>query len=186
MFTRREVLRLLGGVGAIGAFSADDLLALGVRTHAGLAISPLGLGFFDIHQLHTVAAACDRIIPVTDTPGALAAECHRFAERIVQDHYGAARQTQFLAGLVDLDRRASRLKQRLFVDLIESDRDTVLKATEADALAATDRTNSFWRDLKYLTIYGYYTSRIGIEQELQTNFYPGYYDGCVAISGGAG
>lgn len=184
MFTRREVLRLLGGVCAIGALSPDDMLALGMRTHAGLDAVPNGLGFFDIHQLQTVAAACDRIIPVTDTPGALAAECHRFAEKIVQDHYDASRQRRFIAGLIDLDSRASRLKQRLFVDLAGPDRDTVLTATEAAAIAANDRAGSFWRDLKYLTLYGYYTSRIGIEEELRTNFYPGRYDGCAPMTGG--
>lgn len=185
MFTRREVLRLIGGVCAIGVLSPDDMLALGVRTHAGLGASPNGLGFFDMHQLQTVAAACDRIIPVTDTPGALAAECHRFAERIVQDHYDAPRQRRFIAGLVDLDTRASRLKQHLFVDLAEVDRDAVLTATEAAAIAANDRTGSFWRDLKYLTIYGYYTSKVGIEEELQTNFHPGRYDGCAPMTGAA-
>ena len=51
MYTRREVLRLLGGVCAIGTLSADDLLALGVRTHAEIGISPSGLGFFDMYQL---------------------------------------------------------------------------------------------------------------------------------------
>ena len=40
MFTRREVLRLLGGVCAIGALSPDDMLALGMRTHAGLDAVP--------------------------------------------------------------------------------------------------------------------------------------------------
>ena len=81
MTTRREAIRLLGGVCAVPALAAltpDDLFALGQRTHTSLHTAA-GTGFFDIHQLQTVAAAADRIIPVTDTPGALAAECHRFA-----------------------------------------------------------------------------------------------------------
>ena len=181
MSTRRDVIRLLGSVCSIGAFSVDELLALGERTHAELASPSRRAGFFDLHQLQTVAAACDRILPVTDTPGALAAGCHRFAEKIVMDHYDATRQQRFVAGLVDLDRRASMLRQQLFADLAAADRDTVLRATEAAAPTGA----SFWRDLKYLTIYGYYTSRIGIEDELQTDFYPGRYDGCAPIAGGA-
>ena len=168
----------------LAALTPDDLFALGQQTHAALAI-PRGNGFFDIHQLQTVAAASDRIIPVTATPGALAAECPRFIERIVEDHYAPPRQKRFVGGLVDLDRRASTLRQRLFVDLTGADRDTVLTAVEADAVAApVAGDGSFWRDLKYLTIYGYYTSRIGIEEELETNFYPGRYDGCVPLTDG--
>ena len=186
MTTRREALRLLGGacaVPALVALTPDQLFALGERTHASLAVAR-GSGFFDMHQLQTVAAAADRIIPTTDTPGALAAECHRFAERIVQDHYQAPRQKRFIAGLVDLDVRASRRRQRLFADLDPADQDAVLREAEADTLVAAGRDGSFWRDLKYLTIYGYYTSKIGIEDELKTNFYPGRYDGCVPIHGG--
>lgn len=169
---------------ALAALTPDELFALGQRTHASLAMQR-GSGFFDLHQMQTVAAAADRIIPVTATPGALAAECHRFAERIVQDHYETPRQKRFVAGLVDLDTRASRVTQRLFVDASEGDRDRVLTAVEADALADPKAADgSFWRDLKYLTIYGYYTSRIGIQEELETNFYPGRYDGCVPISDG--
>jgi Gluconate 2-dehydrogenase subunit 3 len=188
MITRREALRLLGGacaVPALAALTPDDLFALGRQTHASLALAG-GSGFFDIHQMQTVAAAADRIIPVTTTPGALAAECHRFIERIVQDHYEPPRQKRFVVGLVNLDRRASTLRQRLFADLTDADRDVVLTGAEADTLAAPDAgEDSFWRDLKYLTIYGYYTSRIGVEEELKTNFYPGRYDGCVPITHGA-
>lgn len=183
MTTRREAIRLLGGacaVPALAALTPDELFALGERTHASLQ-RVRGSGFFDLHQLQTVAAAADRIIPVTDTPGALAAECHRFAERIVQDHYQATRQKRFLSGLVDLDARASRRRQQLFADLTDFDQDAVLKSVEADAIAGNAPDGSFWRDLKYLTIYGYYTSKIGIQDELRTNFYPGRYDGCVPL-----
>lgn len=185
MTTRRDAIRLLGGACAIPALAAltpDELFAFGRRTHATLARRDGG--FFDMHQLQTVAAAADRIIPPTDTPGALAAECHRFAERIVADHYDAARQKRFVAGLVDLDTRAGKLRQRLFADLVPDDRDAVLRDVEALAILANARDNTFWRDLKYLTIYGYYTSKIGIEDELKTNFYPGRYDGCVPVTAG--
>ncbi|MEO5799307.1 MAG: gluconate 2-dehydrogenase subunit 3 family protein [Gemmatimonadales bacterium] len=187
MTTRREAIRLLGGacaVPALAALTPEDLFALGERTHASLGVAR-GSGFFDMHQLQTVAAAADRIIPVTDTPGALAAECHRFAEKIVQDHYDAMRQKRFVAGLVNLDAKSGRVRQKLFVDLSPDDKDTLLRAVEVEAAAANARDGSFWRDLKYLTVYGYYTSKIGIEEELKTNFYPGRYDGCVPVSGGA-
>jgi hypothetical protein len=183
---RRELLRLLGGASAIAGLAPADLLALGRATHEGLGRADALPRFFDIHQLHTVAAAGDRIIPETDTPGAMAAECERFTERIVADHYDEPRQRRFLQGLVDLDRRASRANQVLFVDCTPDQQDAVLAAVEADAYALRqDGADSFWRDLKYLTIYGYYTSEIGIREELRTPIIPGHFEGCMPIADGA-
>ncbi len=178
---RRALLRLLGGASAIATIPVDELFALGERTHAALSTDPSPLGFFDAHQMQTVAAACDRIIPDTETPGAREAECHRFAERIVADHYGTAQQKRFVDGLVDLDQRSSRASQKLFVDQLPTAQDEVLAGVERDARASAQPNATFWRDLKYLTLYGYYTSRIGIQEELEVEFYPGRFDGCVPI-----
>ncbi|MBP6705105.1 MAG: gluconate 2-dehydrogenase subunit 3 family protein [Vicinamibacteria bacterium] len=178
---RRDLLRLLGGVSALAAIPTEDLFALGESTHAGLRANTAGLGFFDAHQLQTVAAAADRIIPTTETPGAREADCHRFAEKIIADHYDTTRQKRFITGLVDLDSRSSTLAQKLFVDLTPQQQDSVLAGVEKETLASTTPAASFWRDLKYLTIYGYYTSRIGIQDELEVNFYPGRFDGCAPL-----
>lgn len=179
---RRDLLRLLGGVSALAAIPVDDLLALGVNTHARLRVDRSPLGFFDTHQMHTVAAASERIIPATDTPGAFVAECHRFAELIVAEQFTPERQRRFLAGLVDLDQRASTVHQRLFVQLLPAAQDQILSAVEFDAyLADGGFEATFWRDLKWLTLQGYYTSFVGVEQELRVVTVPGRYDGCATI-----
>jgi gluconate 2-dehydrogenase gamma chain len=176
---RRDLLRLLGGVSVLSGMSATELLALGQKTHQ---LSTTPLGFFSVHQLHTVAAAGERIIPATDTPGAMAAECHRFAERIVADHYDKDRQHRYINGLIDLDKRASATHQQLFVDLGNDQQDAILESVESDAYSDSDSgSDSFWRDLKHLTVYGYYTSEIGIRQELKTPTVPGYFDGQMPI-----
>jgi gluconate 2-dehydrogenase gamma chain len=180
---RRDLLRLLGGVSVVAGLTPDELLALGRATHVGLERDRASLGFFDPHQMHTVAAAGERILPATDTPGAMAAECHRFAERIVANHYDATRQKRFLDGLIDLDRRAAASHGRLFIELDHTGQDGVLHAVETDAYAARAQgAESFWRDLKYLTLLGYYTSEIGIVQELRTNRFPGRFDGRAPIA----
>lgn len=177
---RRDILRLLGGASILAGIAPRDLLALGESTHR--LIRRGERGFFDPHQMHTVAAAGDRILPVTDTPGALAADCHHFSERIVADHFAATRQRRFIAGLVDLDQRASRLHRHLFIDCSPAQQDVVLSAVESDAYAADNNgQNTFWRDLKWLTLTGYYTSQIGIEQELQSDRMPGRFDGAAAL-----
>ena len=182
---RRDLLRLLGGLSALAGLSPDELLALGPATHARLRDETSPLGFFDNHQMRTVVAAAERILPRTDTPGATEAGCARFLERIVADHYDAPRQQRFLAGLVDLDQRASARTQHLFVDALSVDQDAVLTDVESAAYAAkADGAESFWRDLKHLTLYGYYTSEVGITQELKTPRIPGRFDGAMPIAGG--
>jgi hypothetical protein len=42
---------------------------------------------------------------------------------------------------------------------------------------ATDADNHWFAMLKHLTVWGYYTSRVGIEKELRVNLMPGRYDG---------
>ncbi len=180
---RRDLLRFLGSASIIVGLTPDDLLALGRDTHSRLTTGRSPIGFFDSHQMHTVAAAGERIMPATNTPGAMVAECHRFTELIVSERYDAARQRRFVLGLVDLDQRAARMHQRLFVDNTPVEQDAVLSAVESDAFDATDAMlpDIFWRDLKYLTLFGYYTSEVGIEQELQVNRFPGHFDGCAVI-----
>lgn len=179
---RRDVLRLLGGVSALAAMPVEELFALGTATHARLRVDRSPLGFFDLHQMHTVAAACERIIPATDTPGAFVAECHRFAELIVAEHFDAERQRRFLDGLVDLDQRSRRIRERLFVELLPAEQDEVLSAMEFDAYLATDGfEKTAWRDLKWLTLQGYYTSFVGIEQELRDPGLHGRYLGCAPL-----
>ncbi len=179
---RRDLLRLLGSVSALAAIPAEELLALGTRTHARLRADRSPLGFFDTHQMHTVAAACERILPATDTPGAFVAECHRFAELIVAEQFTPERQRRFLGGLVELDTRSSALHQRLFVQLTAAQQDSVLSAMEFDAYVTEGGFDgTAWRDLKWLTLQGYYTSYVGIEEELRVNPVPGRYEGCAVL-----
>lgn len=181
---RRELLGLLGGIPVLLGLAPNELLALGRETHQRLVTDADTIGFFSNYQMNVVAAAGDRIIPTTDTPGAMAAGCHHFTERIIADRYDAKRQQRFLAGLVDLDQRSRRLNSRLFIECSPQQQDAVIG--EVDAAAFDDEgkmlSNIFWRDFKYLTIYGYYTSQIGIEQELQTVEFPGHYDGYLPIA----
>ena len=35
--------------------------------------------------------------------------------------------------------------------------------------------------MKWLTLYGYFTSKVGMEQELAHEIFPGSYDGCAPV-----
>lgn len=59
------------------------------------------------------------------------------------------------------------------------------KPREALQEKPLERPESFWRQIKFLTVYGYYTSEIGVVRELHTVVIPGRYDPCVATGLGA-
>lgn len=54
------------------------------------------------------------------------------------------------------------------------------KPREALQEEPVEKPASFWRQIKFLTIYGYYTSEIGTVRELHAVVIPGRYDPCIA------
>ncbi|HET7840891.1 MAG TPA: gluconate 2-dehydrogenase subunit 3 family protein [Terriglobia bacterium] len=124
--------------------------------------------FFDEHQNATVEALSELIIPATTTPGAKAALVNRFIDLLLSDQ-DADKQKQFYAGLAWLDARSIELHNRTFVSLAPAQQ-TALLTPLADAANSRPEDKpgvEFFEQMKDLTLYGYYTSKIGLEQELE-------------------
>ena len=177
---RRELLRLLAvAVPALAGLSADQLAAL-ERDASGSRRRRRGL--FDPQQFETVDQLSEIIIPATSTPGAHAAGVAVFIERMVADWYHEDERVAFLAGLADVDARSMRASGRMFLDASAEEQMAVVRELDAAALAQTDvKSPPFWSRLKALTLYGYYTSEVGVQDELKTPFMPGFYNGDVAV-----
>jgi glucoside 3-dehydrogenase (cytochrome c) hitch-hiker subunit len=183
---RRQALGILGRMAVVPALShlpLERLYALGRETHRRLGESP-ALRILDPHQHETVAAVAELIIPETDTPGAGAAGVSEFIDLILAEWYTEEQRARFLAGLVDLDRRSQALIGRVFLDAGASDQVRTLSELESEWLslqAAGGKTDEhFFAQIKHLTIYGYYTSSVGLERELHWIVIPGRYDPCLA------
>jgi Gluconate 2-dehydrogenase subunit 3 len=54
------------------------------------------------------------------------------------------------------------------------------KPREARQEKPVEQPATFWQQIKFLTVYGYYTSEIGVVRELHTVVIPGRYDPCAA------
>ncbi len=123
---------------------------------------------FDAHQNETVVALTDLIIPATDTPGAKAALVNRLIDLWLNDEDGD-KQKDFYEGLSWIDGRCLRLHNKPFIDLTE-EQQTALLSTLADPENKNPQDQEgvrFFQDLKDMTVFGYYTSQIGLDQELQ-------------------
>jgi hypothetical protein len=118
---------------------------------------------FDAHQSATVVALTDLIIPATDTPGAKEARVVEYIDLILND--GAAeRRNDFLQGLGWLDGYAIRVHGKPFVQCASDQQVSVLKALDKGATPELKSGAAFFAEVKRLTVSGYYTTRIGIDE----------------------
>ena len=182
---RRRALQLLGALAAVPAlpalrgFSESELLALGERVHEGIEGHPYEPRALTPKQLRVVEIAAEHIIPRTHTPGATDARVADFIDAMLADWHPPAERERFITGLAELDRRASdgdfsRAVSAQRIALLATLDDEVASLRRSDAQGA----NQHWfSTLKFLTVWGYYTSRVGITDELRVDMMPGRYDG---------
>lgn len=175
---RREVLRKLaaGGLGAATApLWSQRLTALALahadpHTHAAAAApaaSDWTPKLLDAHQNDTVVAISELIIPQTDTPGAKAANVNRFVDLVLSDA-GPAERREFLRGLAWMDARSQELFGTDFVSSAPEQQTALLTILSApkNKSASDQLGRDFFESIKSLTVAGYYTTEIGLRQEL--------------------
>lgn len=179
--TRRRVLGLLGAstVGALGVRAVHPLVPI----QEGETWRPR---FFDDQQLALVAELAERIIPQTDTPGARAALVHQYLDWVLSEDDPAA-QREFVSGLEWIERESGSRFGGGFLELAQEQRDELLvglaRAAEGDGQGrgvADEAALEFFRQLKRLTIHGYYRSEAGMVEELgyDGNGYLRRFEGC--------
>jgi hypothetical protein len=165
---RRDLLQWMvatGGLAALRRFSPRDLTEMGMAAHARLATSPRVPGTLTPDERRIVTAAAECIIPRTETPGATDA---RVAGLETLD---AASRASF--GLPYAE--ASTAQQVLLAQRFD-DEVTVLRRTSG----AT--ANQHWfAMLKYLTVWGFCTSKVGMRDVLKSFPRPMRYDGAAPV-----
>ncbi len=165
--TRRDALRAMAvSVAALGLSEAAWAQALAVRNQAATTTLS-GLRFFTVEQHRTVDRLTDLIIPTDDhSPGASAAKVADFIDYLLS---GAGDETKAIwgNGLRALDRATSARWQRPFVECAPEHQLAVMTEMAARERAPRRPLERLFVELKERTIQGYYTSEIGIHQELR-------------------
>jgi len=175
---RRQALRTLafGGIGAVAAPAWAETLAEIARAHADHAhtavaaaaeAAPWAPKVLNAHQNETVVLLSEMIIPQTDTPGAKAAKVNEFVDLVLDDANETERK-QFLNGLAWMDGRSQELFGADFVGAAPEQQTALLTIVASPKNKAfEDQVGiDFFKAIKALTITGYYTSEIGMKQEL--------------------
>lgn len=177
---RRDAIRRMAGAG-LGVVAAPlwvESLAALARAHAPHVHQATGAAsrgpappwtpkVLDAHQDETVTVLCELIIPATDTPGAKGALVNRFVDSILEAATPGDRAS-FLRGLAWMDARSRALFGADVRSATPADQTALLTRLSSDpGRSAEERTGvEFFDALKAMTITGYYTTPIGLQQEL--------------------
>ncbi len=180
---RREMLRhilLLAGASATANLSVGALAAAAKGSER----------YLDAPAYSTLSAVADTLVPVTDTPGALAADVPASLDAMLANWASPETQEMIVGALGRIDVAAETTTGKRFDALPASERLAFLVEHEKAALEAAPppkdapkRGNPFmarayvvdngYQRLKELVVTLYYVSEIGMTQELVYEHVPG-------------
>ncbi len=180
-------------VAAAGAMAALPLLPPDVQafTRAVRARMGTGLRTLDPHQHTTVATVADLIIPATDTPPASAGNVAEFVDVVLSDWYADDDKAAFLAGIADLDARSRTAFGKDFVEGSPVQQTALLRELDDETSrwnASPSKTRGpepFFHRIKWLTVYGYYSSEAGLVKDQRFQMIPGKYVPCAPADSNA-
>ncbi len=188
---RREALKrvsaLLGGAALIGGTA----LWTGCRPgeeKPGAPNAATGPGF-SAAEVALLDEVADTILPTTSTPGAKTAQVGAFIALMVTDTYEPADQDIFRAGIKKLNEASQAANQKDFMGASPEQRLALLKTLDQEQKTYQDAKkkddpNHYFRMMKELSLLGYFTSEIGMNQALRYIETPGRFDPCVPYTAG--
>jgi hypothetical protein len=167
-FTRRAALKTFGGgLGAIAVWPyLSDHAAEAFASIQAAKAAP-ALAFLTAAQYATLDAIAETIIPADDhSPGARDARVADYIDLLLAESDQATQRT-WTAGLAALDEESRRRFQAPFAQLSGAQATNLLTEISAHELAPRTPLETFFKATKDATIRGYYTSEIGIHNELE-------------------
>lgn len=194
---RRDLLKMIAAATGL-AFVGGHAWASGALNGA----APSGQALFTAPDLALLDEIADTILPRTTTPGAKDAGCGAQMAVMVRDCYDASQQALFMAGLLALQNTCKTKYQRPFVQLSSAEKTALLTQLDTEArarnaaIASNDSTNvsnrkgdasvepHYFTLLKQLTIFVFFTSKVGATEVLRYVAVPGRYDGALPYQPG--
>ena len=174
---RRDAL-----AGIVAMFGAS-LFAPIARAAAGdvtqISVGPPSTEVFTAGQRALMTALSERVMPTTDTPGAIAAGVPEFIEKLLADWALPDERTPIVAGLDALEARSQADYKVAGAQATPEQQDALLTLAMEDKLPGGA---DFFNKFRQLVITGYFTSEVGITKERKYLPVPGRYDGAYLYS----
>lgn len=187
--TRRDAIKTIGA--GVGVIASLPVLGSGAATQAqhdhsnrsaqpAATSQPQALKFFTAEENRAVVEISERIIPADDhSRGAKAARVNEYIDLIVSESPDATKQT-WREGLAAIDKLSRDKSGKPFADSTIDQQVDLLKEISRNERSPQTVEERFFRTIKYATVDGYYTSEIGIKEELhyKGNAYLKEFTGC--------
>jgi hypothetical protein len=174
---RRDALAGIVAMFGTGLFAPIARAAAGDVTP--ISSGPPSAPVFTPQQHALMTALSERVMPTTDTPGAIAAGVPEFIEKLLADWAMPEDRMPILAGLDAIEARSRADYQVAAAQATPDQQDALL------TLAMEDKLPGGWEffdKFRQLVLTGYFTSRVGMTQERKYLPVPGRYDGAYLYS----
>lgn len=166
---RRTALQLIA-IGAAAPLKAQHAGHAPVSIAAQAAASAeaaVELRFFSPAQNALVDRLAEMILPADDhSPGAHEAQVSAFIDDLLADS-DAKEQKAWTDGLAAVEARARERFSKAFLECSSGEQDQIMAEMAANEQNPANALQRFFAKIKTQTISGYYTSRIGLLEELQ-------------------
>lgn len=183
---RRKALKKTGFI-AGAAIAMPSLLSLlqSCQTTPRLDWQP---EFFSADEARFVSSLVDMILPRTETPGALDVKVDMFLDKVFASTYDADAQQNMREEIAAFNADCKQQFGDSFVKLKDEDRMAVLKSAEKRSgkfngsvwgtAVGKQETVGFYRSIKSMAIWAYFTSEEIGENVLSYDPIPQEYNGC--------
>ena len=155
--TRRDALKVAAG----------SVVAARVATLRAAAAAP-DLRFFTPAEFALADTLCELLIPADDhSPGARAAGVALFIDGVLAEAFTDEPRVQWRTGLNLVGELARGAHGRPFVELLPAQQTALMERLAASEEEPVSEEDRFFVELKRRTVHAYYTSRVGIHDELE-------------------
>lgn len=187
---RRSVLKKTGLL-AGAAIAGPSMLSLlhSCKNETRLTWQP---EFFTVDEAKTVSTLMDMILPRTETPGALDVKADMFIDKVISKTYDAMGQQHMRDEIAVFNADCTKDFGAIFIDLDEGKRIEILKEAEKASgkfnpgiwgtTVGDQEPIGFYRSMKSMAIWAYFTSEEIGENVLNYDPIPGNYEGCIPLS----
>lgn len=187
---RRNALRKTG-LFAGATILMPSMLSLfeSCKTENRLDWEPL---FFTEVEAKTIASLIDMILPRTDTPGGLDVKSDIFIDKVIAKTYDKSGQENMRAEIAAFNENCKSKYGDVFYDLSEADKTAILNEAEKNSGkfgsgvwgtgVGPQETIGFYRSMKSMAIWAYFTAEEIGENVLSYDPIPGKYEPCKPLS----
>ncbi len=187
---RRNALRKTA-VLAGSALAAPSLFSLlqSCKQQTRLGWEPV---FLSEDQARFISSFVDTILPRTDTPGALDVKTDIFMDLVFAKTYDEKAQANVVAEIDKFNAGCKETYGKVFAELSEEDKHAFLRKAEAESgkfngtiwgsAVGDPQTVGFYRSLKSMALWGYFSSEEIGKNHLSYDPIPGEYKGCIPLS----